>query len=202
MDNPEFQLLESIYAATKEGSDPAPVTQRDLANSAGLSLGLTNTLLKRFIERGYVKLLHANGRKLMYALTPMGVEEIASRTIDYFARAAKNTSLYRKKIDSFIAKLAERGYRAVLLLGHADIDFLVEYACLKHGIQFYKSTKAYVQECAQSGNSYRELLVIWAGEAQDAVSNAEIKKSAGLPESIPLIKFSSILMDVEVHGVA
>jgi hypothetical protein len=136
----------------------------------------------------------------MYALTPSGVEEIASRALDYFARAAKNTSLYRKKIDGFIERLAERGYRSVLLLGQADIDFLVEYACLKHGIQFYKSAKTCLQECEHRGNSYRELFVIWAGEAQDAISNIEIRKREGLPESIPLIKFSSILMDVEAHG--
>jgi len=47
MDNPhpELQLLESIYNLTEEGKRPALVSQRELANSAGLSLGLTNTLL-------------------------------------------------------------------------------------------------------------------------------------------------------------
>jgi len=96
-DNPELQLLESIYSATEEGNSPALVSQRELATTSGLSLGLTNTLLKRFIERGWVKLLHVDGRKIKYALTPSGMEEIAVRTVDYFMRASRNASLYRKR---------------------------------------------------------------------------------------------------------
>ena len=107
--NPELQLLESIYAVTGEGQRPALVSQRELANSAGLSLGLTNTLLKRFIERGWVKLMHVDGRKIMYGLTPMGMEEIAMRTLRYFARAVHNASLHRRRIDAFVDEIARRG---------------------------------------------------------------------------------------------
>ena len=43
----EFDLLETLYASHAEGLSPS---QRDLAGAAGLSLGMTNALLKRFVS--------------------------------------------------------------------------------------------------------------------------------------------------------
>jgi len=199
--NPELQLLESIYTATEEGNSPALVSQRELANTAGLSLGLTNTLLKRFIERGWVKLLHVNGRKIKYALTPSGLEEIALRAVDYFARAAQNASLYRKKIDVFIESLARQGYEGVLLLGPAELDFSFDYACIKHGLRFYKSVKVCLQEIGAQHLTYEGLVAICADNIQAfirAESNLseDIKRRIGLPQSVPLIKFSQILLNL------
>ncbi len=199
-DNPELQLLESIYSVTEEGSSPALVSQRELANTAGLSLGLTNTLLKRFIERGWVKLLHVNGRKIKYALTPSGLEEIAVRTVDYFMRAAQNASLYRKKIDVFIETVSRNGYTSLLLLGPAELDFLFDYACIKHGIQFYKCCKASAQKIKGLHLMYDGLIAVYTdnlheyGGAEGDSAEA-VKRYLGLPHSVPLIKFSQVLLN-------
>lgn len=200
LNNPELQLLESIYAVTEEGNSPALVSQRELANTAGLSLGLTNTLLKRFIERGWVRLLHVNGRKIKYALTPSGMEEIAVRTVDYFARAAQNASLYRKKIDVFIKSLARQGYKSVLLLGPAELDFLFDYACIKHGIQFYKCYKVCAQELRAQHLKYERLVAVYADNLQEyggteSDSTEGMKRHLGLPQAVPLIKFSQVLLN-------
>ncbi len=198
--NPELQLLESIYSATEEGNSPALVSQRELATTSGLSLGLTNTLLKRFIERGWVKLLHVNGRKIKYALTPSGMEEIAMRTVDYFARAAQNASLYRKKIDVFIESAARQGYKSVLLLGPAELDFLFDYAFIKHGIQFYKCYRACAQEIRAQRLQYERLVAVYADNLQEyggaeGGSAEGMKRRLGLPQSVPLIKFSQVLLN-------
>ncbi len=205
--NPELQLLESIYSATREGTRPALVSQRELAVSAGLSLGLTNTLLKHFMERGWLKLLHVDGRKIMYALTPSGMEEVAVRTVRYFARAAENASLYRKKIDVFVKRIADRGYGRLLLLGPMEVDFLVEYSCLKHGVRFFKSASACMQELEGEGASCAGVVAICADErgSDEIVVGDEvgegpalgldaIKRRAGLPQSVPVIRFSQIFM--------
>ena len=57
----ELDLLETLYASHAEGLSPS---QRDLAGAAGLSLGMTNALLKRFAERGWVKFSSLRGRHL------------------------------------------------------------------------------------------------------------------------------------------
>jgi len=201
--NPEFQLLQSIYKVTDEGNSPALVSQRQLANSAGLSVGLTNALLKRFIERGWVKLLHIDGRKIKYALTPSGMEEIALRALEYFARAERNTELYRKKIDIFIEGIVHEGYEALLLVGLSELDFLFDYACLRYKIGFYKNIKVFMREKDEQDSSWDGLVVVCADNFEDSEEmkreeEADIKQYLGIPKDVPLIKFSQLLMNALV----
>ncbi len=201
--NPELQLLQSIYRATEEGNSFASVSQRQLANSAGLSVGLTNILMKRFIERGWVKLLHIDGRKIKYALTPSGMEEIALRALEYFARAERNTELYRKKIDYFIEGIAHDSYKALLLVGLSELDFLFDYACLKHKIGFYENIKVFIHEIDENDSSWEGLVVVCADNFEDSEEmkreeEADIKQYLGIPKEVPLIRFSQLLMNAVV----
>lgn len=128
--------METIYS--KQGENAA-VSQRELAGEAGLSLGMTNALLRRFAERGWIKLLRLSGKSLSYILTPGGVEEILRRSIAYFSRAARSASLYRDKIDDFVRGLAQRGFSTLVLSGPGEYDFLFDYSCVRHNLQFYKN---------------------------------------------------------------
>jgi DNA-binding MarR family transcriptional regulator len=193
--NPELQLLDSLYTAMEEGDNSTLNSQRALACTSGLSLGLTNALLKRFIDRGWVKLLHVRGSVIKYALTPSGVQQIAVRTVDFFARAMRNASLYRKKIDIFIEKVARRGYDAVLFLGPEELDFLFDYACLRHGLQFYKKAEPCLRVINAGRMEYENLVVICAND--DA--GEEVRSRAGMPRSVPLIRFSQILLNSAVE---
>ncbi|HPG86689.1 MAG TPA: winged helix-turn-helix transcriptional regulator, partial [Spirochaetales bacterium] len=69
-DDAELVILESIYSSQKRSR---ALTQRDLAEAAGLSLGMTNALVKRFSDKGWVLLKRLNSRNIQYALTPDGV---------------------------------------------------------------------------------------------------------------------------------
>lgn len=203
--SPELQLLESIYAASEQGKNGAVLSQRELAQDAGISLGLTNTLLKRFVERGWIKLMHVDGRKLQYALTPSGMEEIAERAVDYFARAARYSELYRHKVERFVKGARGQGYSALLLLGPVELDFIFEYACLKHGLAFYKNRRLCLAEMAR-----REAeLVVICKEATESVNECRTSgrenaggKNAGrglgvseevFPPGVPVVRFSQIL---------
>jgi len=132
----ELQLLETIYS--KQGA-PEVLSQRDLAGASGLSLGMTNALIKRFIERGWIKLTHISGRSLKYILTAEGMEEVLRRSISFFTRAVRSASLYRDKIDSFVMGLAKTGYAVLVLEGPAELDFLFDYSCERHGLEFVKN---------------------------------------------------------------
>jgi len=132
----ELQLLETIYS---KQDDQLPTSQRDLAGAAGLSLGMTNALLRRFIERGWIKLLHLSGRSLRYILTAEGSEEVLRRSIAYFSRATRSAALYRKKIDDFIRELAKDGFSTIVLEGSEELDFLFDYSSERHGLEFVKN---------------------------------------------------------------
>jgi hypothetical protein len=133
---PELAILESIGEAEQGGSR---ITQRELASKAGLSLGMTNALLRQFAERGWVKLTKLSTRSVVYALTPDGMSEIALRTAGFFKRASQNTELYRVRLESFVVAAKSSGVSTLVLAGSSDLDFLLEYLCERHGLVFVKS---------------------------------------------------------------
>jgi len=135
-DDAELVILESIYSSQKRSR---ALTQRDLAEAAGLSLGMTNALVKRFSDKGWVLLKRLNSRNIQYALTPDGVAEIARRTYRYFKRTARAAGLYRDRIESYVMARKRAGARRLVLAGVSDLDFLLEYACERHGILFVKA---------------------------------------------------------------
>ncbi len=135
----ELAILEGIYSSQKHERSP---TQRDLAEVAGLSLGMTNALLKRFAEKGWVLLKRLNARNIQYALTPEGVNEIAHRSYRYFRRTARNASVYRDLLEAFVIKAKRDGATRVVLAGPSDLDFILEYACERHGLIFVKGADA------------------------------------------------------------
>jgi DNA-binding MarR family transcriptional regulator len=132
----ELAILEQIYSSQKRARD---ITQRDLAVASGLSLGMTNALLKRFSDKGWLLLKRLNARNIQYALTSEGVNEIAHRTYRYFKRTARAASLYRDMIEEFVMRKKREGVTRLVLAGVSDIDFLIEYACERHGLLFVKA---------------------------------------------------------------
>lgn len=135
-DDAELVILENIYSSQKRSRN---VTQRDLAEASGLSLGMTNALLKRFSETGWVLLKRLNARNIQYVLTPDGVNEIAHRTYRYFKRTARAAGLYRDMIEAFVIAKKRDGATRLVLAGVSDLDFLIEYACERHGLLFVKA---------------------------------------------------------------
>jgi DNA-binding MarR family transcriptional regulator len=132
----ELSLLESI---SESESSHDPVTQRALASRAGLSLGMTNALLRKLAERGWVKLTRLSPKSMRYALTPEGVGEILRRTAGYFRRAARNADQYRAQIELFIVETKRRGTATLVLAGTSELDFLIEFLCERHGLAFVKT---------------------------------------------------------------
>lgn len=134
----ELAVLENLYGSIKADSTQA-TTQRALAKTAGLSLGMTNVLLKRFSEKGWVTVKRVNARNLQYALTPEGVQEVARRTYRYLKRTARNAALYRDLLEEFALSAKREGARTLVLAGASDLDFILEYVCERHGILYLKT---------------------------------------------------------------
>jgi len=66
------------------------MTQRELAEALGVSLGATNYCLKALVAKGWLKLenFHRNPNKLgyLYLLTPMGIAAKTQLTTDFLKR--------------------------------------------------------------------------------------------------------------------
>jgi DNA-binding MarR family transcriptional regulator len=135
----ELSILETIYLSQKHSE---AIKQRALAQAASLSLGMTNALIKRFLEKGWITVRRINTRNIQYAITPEGVNEIAHRAFRYFKRTIHNVSIYKQLVEDLIAEKCRQGYTGVLLAGPSDLEFIVEYSCQKFEMLFIKAAEA------------------------------------------------------------
>lgn len=124
----EIEILENIYNSSHH------VNQRDLARIAGLSLGMTNTILKRLAQKGWLTVRKVNNRNIHYAVTPSGVDLILRKSYRYFKRTIKHVVYYREAIENLVKEAGILGYTQVLLIGRSDLDFIVEHACSRYGV--------------------------------------------------------------------
>ena len=130
----ELKILEKIH------QNEDSIRQRDLAKIAGLSLGMTNSILKRLVEKGFVTVKKVNNRNIKYAVSPLGVEEISKRSFKYFKRTIKNVVVYREAVEEVLTTVKEMGYRSVVLVGKSDIDFIIEHECMKKSLILIRET--------------------------------------------------------------
>jgi EPS-associated MarR family transcriptional regulator len=84
------------------------LTQRELANKLGISLGGVNYCLKALIEVGHIKA--GNFKKnpdksvYLYLLTPKGIAEKASLTAGFLKRKMAEYHALKKEIDAIQSK--------------------------------------------------------------------------------------------------
>ncbi len=79
-------------------------TQRTLARAAGLSLGMTNILIKRLVKKGLIKVVTLNGRTLSYMLTPHGFSEKVKRTYEYITVSIRFIDRVRNNILTIVSE--------------------------------------------------------------------------------------------------
>lgn len=73
-------------------------SQRVLARTAGMSLGMTNLLIKRLVKKGLIKVVSLNGRTLSYILTPRGFAEKLQRSYQYLKVSLQYVRNARRRI--------------------------------------------------------------------------------------------------------
>lgn len=134
--DPEYIILENIYDSSVQNT---VLRQRDLAHTAGASLGMTNSILKRLAQKGWITIKKLNNRNIQYAVTLEGMNEIIHRSYRYFKRTIKNTVYYKDTLEEIVSRAGSRNISAVVLVGASDLDFIVEHACQRSGIQFIKA---------------------------------------------------------------
>jgi DNA-binding MarR family transcriptional regulator len=78
------------------------ITQRGLSEKTGLSLGMVNILLKKFIKKGFVKLERLNSKSFRYILTPEGFKEKSKKTIEYMKIYYRKILLIKQNIERII----------------------------------------------------------------------------------------------------
>ena len=89
------------------------MTQRELADSLGVSLGATNYCLKALVEKGWIKLenFQNNPNKLgyLYLLTPKGIAAKTTLTARFLKRKLAEYEALKSEIEQLKSEASEAG---------------------------------------------------------------------------------------------
>ena len=92
--------------------DQPQMSQRDLAQAMGVSLGKANYCLKALMEKGLVKLgnfrRNPDKREYAYLLTPAGVQEKTRITLAFLRRKVAEYEALEKEIEQLRGDLKNR----------------------------------------------------------------------------------------------
>ena len=89
------------------------MTQRELAEALGVSLGAANYCLKALVEKGWVKLgnFQNNPNKLgyLYLLTPMGMAAKTTLTARFLRRKLAEYEALKAEIEQLKSEVSQTG---------------------------------------------------------------------------------------------
>src|SRR5512139_2026857 len=125
--NREMILLEQIEF------DP-DISQASLASQLGVAVGTVNWHLKRLIAKGYVKVKHAQRRKLRYIITPEGIAFRARLTVNYIDQSMHLYRLVRERVREELLNVKRTGWNSVRIDAEGDIADICRLTCLELGV--------------------------------------------------------------------
>lgn len=111
------------------------VTQRALAQSLGIALGLTNLYLKRLARKGYIKIRTIPSNRLRYLLTPKGIAEKSRLTYEYLSFSLILYRETREALRASLHPLVLRGLKRFALSGPGEAAELAYLTLREMGLE-------------------------------------------------------------------
>ncbi len=121
LDEKEFKVINTIFQNKIN-------TQRDISKKAGISLGITNLIIKRLIKKGFLKIRRINKRRILYYLTPKALLQRSVRTYNYIERTIKDVIEIKKKIQDMVLHKINNNYDRVDIIGNNEIAEIARWA--------------------------------------------------------------------------
>lgn len=96
-------MNEIQFKTLRELAKDSTLSQRDLSQKMGLSLGRVNYIVNALLQKGYIKAERFKNSKnkiaYMYILTPKGMSEKIHQTQAFLARKSMEFELLKQEID-------------------------------------------------------------------------------------------------------
>jgi len=142
----EFKIIDEI------GKD-LNTTQRKISRQIGLSLGMTNLIMKRLIAKGYVKVKGLDRRNVQYILTLRGFAEKVRKTHRYLLRTIDTLKTVKEKIQDTVLEYYQKGERNFIILGKGELADIVEISLRDMGKKDLRYSRVRTPEEINSKNS-------------------------------------------------
>jgi len=126
MDHQDLRTLQLLEEIEK---DHAP-SQRDLARKLNVSLGLVNSFIKRFANKGYFKMTTIPKNRVKYILTPKGAAEKTRLTYEYIQYSVQFYRSARTKLRKLFKGLVAQGVHRIVFYGATEFAEIA-HICLQ-----------------------------------------------------------------------
>ena len=110
----DLQLLSEVESN-------AAVTQRSLAKTLGVAVGLTNLYLKRLIRKGHIKITTIPRNRLKYLVTPRGMAEKSRLTYQYMQYSLSYYRKMRQRLHQVFLTLSNEGAKRIVIYGTGEL---------------------------------------------------------------------------------
>jgi DNA-binding MarR family transcriptional regulator len=121
--NADRQTLAVLETVEKSSE----ATQRQIASTTGLSLGLVNAIVKDLAKRGMIKMSQVPRRRLLYYLTPQGFAEKTALIFRVLRTVQSDYQQIRSQLHAQARAMKEAGVKELVLRGD---PFLLEIGCI------------------------------------------------------------------------
>jgi len=118
-----------------EVSRDAEITQRQLSKRAGLSLGLTNIVLRNLTQKGYIRISQASWKRWLYNLTPKGISHKVRLTVSYISRVMDDYNRVRATLGEQLDPLVLNEESSIAIFGTGEFAELIYLGLKDHGIE-------------------------------------------------------------------
>jgi predicted transcriptional regulator len=123
-----MEITEKEFAVIREISGDHNPDQRTIALRTGISLGLTNLIIKRLINKGFIKARQLDKKKIQYILTSKGFSEKAQKSYCYALRTIELFKNTKEVIQELIHKEHSRGAYHFTIDGNDELSDIAELA--------------------------------------------------------------------------
>lgn len=123
-----MEISEKEFAVIREISGNHSPDQRTIAIRAGISLGLTNLIIKHLIGKGYIKSKQLNRKKIQYILTPKGFAEKAKKSYNFALKTINLLKTMREKIQELVIDEYSNGSNHFTISGNHELSDLTDVA--------------------------------------------------------------------------
>jgi DNA-binding MarR family transcriptional regulator len=121
-----MEISDKEYSVIREISNNHLPDQRTISSRTGISLGLTNLIIRRLVKKGYIKAKQLNRKKIQYLLTPKGFAEKTKKTLLFTAKTFELLRSVKEKLKQLILQYYNMGVREFLIAGDDEIAEICE----------------------------------------------------------------------------
>ena len=166
------QNITDILHIIKE--DGADISQRQLADKAGFSLGNVNNLLKKCVHKGLVEVKELSPRKIKYLLTPKGMKVITQKTLNYVQESYQIIS----NLKDLMQELIEEKYpdQKIFILKNDNKKYQEVWELVRSNLNnMNKNYRIYNSVAEIRGNENQESVVFfWEPELEEDLNKMDI----------------------------